>query len=905
MAAVRPPGVPHLDLALPDASYVTGRVTESGTATALAGVTVTAGYTILGGISQESEAVTDATGTFRVVLPMSCSLTTLSARRDGFLGCEDAAIAHAAVEMPEGATIVRDLAMRRGAALTGLVTGPDGPVAEAAAQVRVGDHEESTTTGRDGRYRFGALPAGPAVVVVLRRGLVQKDAPPGVQIPAEGGATCDIVLVAGGTSAKGDVTDAAGAPIEGARVTIVGDEHSLPVVTGKDGAFEVKGLDPGASTGLRASKEGFTPVEQWAEVPAEGAGAPRHMVLHRPRHVRGRVRSASGAPLADAYVQAGDAADGSGVSIEWQSLSMKRHPVLADGSFDVELEEDRDEVCVHAAAAGFARASSAAVRWSEDGAAPFVELVLQPAHSLSGVVRSTSGAPLPGANVAVFPRTGPDDEDQECVGAWGPAIVAVTDAAGRFTVADLAPGWWGVAAWSEQTLRGKAKAEVPCATEVVVTAKPSRSISGSLAFEDGGPVAGASVLARSDEAGEFRAVTDARGAFRVAGLPDGAFTLSASPGASSRANFVVATLEGVEAGASGVALTVARGLSIAGVLRWSDGRAADGVAVYFVAEGPGERPAGAAAYSRSDGSFEGVGLVGGRWTLHLCGYDHGGEVNCRYEGVPAGRSDVSIALPRRAEVSGSLVDETGRPLAGVPLRAVAEIHGPAAGRDVSEIGVDTGEDGTFSFWGLDSTRYRIQISRGEGVTLIDPEPLRPGSGPVRLVAKAGESITGSVSDGEGKPFAGVTVYAYVGDDGSFVRFGRTGADGSFEVRGLLPDTAITVSLESEDLLAFEPVPARSGTRGLKIVAARGLEITGVLLSAAGERVGGTTVFLTRTEGTSYAATTAEDGSFRFRGLPPGEWKATAQIDGRNGSGIRSAGTVRSGDRDVTLRAAAD
>ena len=211
----------------------------------------------------------------------------------------------------------------RGGRVVGTVTRWDGrPVPGQVIEVETDAGPGGTaTTGPDGTFAIGGLPAGPAVV--LRRGFpgdVESVEKRPVAIPEGGEVRVDFRL---GTTVEGAVTRA-GVPVSGARV-VVGHVSVDPAEpwrsgwsagaawTGPDGRFVVPSVPPGRATvvvdagGQRSTRMIDVPEGERVEV-----------AVHLPtRPVRGVVRAAeSGEPLPGASVHASPTDGARGTSMQ-------------------------------------------------------------------------------------------------------------------------------------------------------------------------------------------------------------------------------------------------------------------------------------------------------------------------------------------------------------------------------------------------------------------------------------------------------------------------------------------------------------------------------------------------------------------------------------------------------------
>jgi hypothetical protein len=119
---------------------------------------------------------------------------------------------------------------------------------------------------RDGFFETGAIGGGRYRIVVRADG---EDARVGVSAPIEAGTRDVRIPVRAGETIAGVVRDAAGEPVEGARVALRGSFTYRHVLTPHEGAFAFRGLPPGRYR-LRASVDGPPAATVEREVEAGG-----------------------------------------------------------------------------------------------------------------------------------------------------------------------------------------------------------------------------------------------------------------------------------------------------------------------------------------------------------------------------------------------------------------------------------------------------------------------------------------------------------------------------------------------------------------------------------------------------------------------------------------------------------
>ncbi|MFN7134928.1 MAG: carboxypeptidase regulatory-like domain-containing protein, partial [Myxococcales bacterium] len=292
------------------------------------------------------------------------------------------------------------------------------------------------------------------------------------------------------------------------------------------------------------------------------------------------------------------------------------------------------------------------------------------------------------------------------------------------------------------------------------------------------------------------------------------------------------------------------GEAISGTVLDSAGAPLGGAAVYARPKDPQRARDGDSATSAADGSFRLEGLRPGAYT-----------VDVRHEGfrsesleTKAPARDVTVVLDRGGGLRGTVLEEDGRPVAGVDVRANAldaSNHSSAHARSDAR--------GRFTLEGLADGEYALLAT--EAVTSDEEEPgvtrtatararVRKGTpGDVLLRFERGLEISGQVVDEAGAPVDGARVTAV---NAGATRGGadarraaaemtmssaRSGKDGSFTVAWLRPGAyRLTAGKEGfrPDLVRSDEIA--SGARGVRLVLKRVGMIRGRVVRSDGRPV---------------------------------------------------------------------
>ena len=388
-----------------------------------------------------------------------------------------------------------------------------------------------------------------------------------------------------------------------------------------------------------------------------------------------------------------------------------------------------------------------------------------------------------------------------------------TDQAGHFVLDALPPGAYAVAA-----AQGLAQARAHVRIE---PGKDPPEL--ALSLEDGGEIVG---VVRSEAEVPLRDVqvvavatgakvqqhSGADGRFRLCPLPPGVYELRFE----ASGYFPGSQTAQVEAGkTASVELVLQEGSRLTGVVVDEAGRPVEGARLDANLAQPPEEDACAAegrTRSKPDGTFVLAGLCAAPYELAVRHDDyrsHGANVEAPQDGV-------RVVLAKGLELSGTVVDEGGRPVAGAQV-IVAVKSAPSGAR------------GEFTIRGLKPGRQAVLASlrtdsgeRSAG-TLVE----LPAEAPVRLQFEAGAPISGKVVDAQGQPVAGALVILFpveppgprTGPSCSHsappgTQYARTDADGSFRWNWLKPG-AWYVGLHDS---GAEPLTVQAGASDVRLVA---------------------------------------------------------------------------------------
>ena len=601
-----------------------------------------------------------------------------------------------------------------------------------------GSHETATTTGSAGSARAVATHATAAA----------KPRP-------------DPKAIARGSIA-GTVTDeATRAPIAHAHVCVGGDSNELPeellrepfcTETDARGAFVVGNLLP-AEYSTSASAKTYRPAVHHPGGDHKrtsfrlAAGEHKTGIDLALRaggvEVTGVVSDLTGGPIGKAHVWA----DAGG----WRSRGALVATETDDqGAFSLWVAPG--ELALTATADGYADG------YETIHAPGKAELLLTPESSVAGtVVDATSGQPVEGARVMVGPTEW----------AWDGGATTFTDAQGTFRLTRLTPGRVVAVARTEHgygRTEGSTLVGLGQHVEgVVVKLFGARHVAGTVV------IAGTkttceqpSVSLREDTADRWISlVRQEDGSVAADGVLPGTYSVSVGcAGYQSRDTY--APIKLADKDATGLVWEVEAGSAIVGKVVTKAGEPVEGAEVWASTIGGAARAKGGwgGDTTQRDGHYELVGLKPGSYRIGVSS-DHGiGPKDGFKVDVAAGaKVEKDLVLDDAGAIKGSVVDASGKPVAGVRISARSTTGMWGWGDNNT-----SDEAGNFTIEGLRPGDYRVTAQRTWNDQLRKPGTtddskqgekvtVRPNAtASVKLVVESQTgSIKGVVIDSGGKP----------------------------------------------------------------------------------------------------------------------------------------------------------
>jgi protocatechuate 3,4-dioxygenase beta subunit len=955
VATVRIPNISVYDVVLKGTATITGAVTEKDSGKPVDSATVRA-WTWGNAGATVAEATTDATGKFSVMV-VEGMVNQILAEKDGWVAADDASRQQTPIQIREGETQTRDLKLRPGAKVTGVVRGPDGPLPGAKVWAHSGSNnmrwiQKSAATDADGRYEIGSLAPGRVLVRAEYAGYYVKDFPDQywvlmqqqgpspfkVEVTEGGTATKDIEMVRG-VAVEGRVEGPDG-PMSGVRVSTPTDWEG-GAVTGEGGTFRVEGVKPSANVQLYAVKEGFAPAATNKPFAVSSDKPTTDVVLKMVRvgTVRGTVTASDGGPLKDAQVKVSAWQDQGGDfrgSFYNPNSAGVAAPVRPDGSYEVPLGGMPSGKFMVTVTAVDRPSVSSDAQPIVDGQSDYtVNLTMDAGKDLQGtVVVKQGGAAVPGASVAIQSRSGRTRSMTMVNGMYmndtgGQTVWAVTDSDGRFSISHLAPGSYGVTATATGYVVGTSLVDLNATGVVTVEVEQELTIEGVVMYADRSPVEGAQINASRDAApnqptdqspgGVAWTTTGSGGRFRLTGLSSGLFRLNVSGDWQGSLNIRSKRSDPIAAGSTDVAIVVDAGGVIAGRVTDPQKKGLAGIWVFAMPEPKdGRVPDGAEqrnVRTRDDGTFS-VGGLTDVTTFQLNvqanqGWDvAGGSTlrNASLKGVAVGTANLEIVLEEGLTVSGTVVDADRNPVANTYLQC--QLLQPDGGGVRLSRNAMTDDKGAFTFGGLDAGDCQISLvdygGPGGSLVIENGDKIPAGSSGVQLRASKGLTITGTVVDEGNTPLKNVNVNA-MPTAGGRSRSGRSKDDGSYEITGLSAGVNYKLIANSPGRVIGKATDVAPGSAPVRLVCSKGLDAAGRVLDESNAPVRNGNLMLTLSNDGDYATWTQTDGdgNFKASGLVDATYDAQCINRASGKGGLRKCGSVKAGDTACTLTIVAD
>ncbi len=564
-------------------------------------------------------------------------------------------------------------------------------------------------------------------------------------------------------------------PLVGATVRLSRDGGDVSLLeTPVEGSVTSEPLEAGTYS-ISASAPGHEPtsLEPRELTPGETARVELTLVAGG-RLLTGQVTDASGGPIAGARIDAAKL----GAMVR-PSAAVASTQTGADGKYSLSVSEG--QLLVAASEPSYAPQS----RYVEVGANGAVaSFALVPGGVIEGIVRDEATREPIAAAVVTARR---DTAAMQLGERARQQAIAGKD--GRFRIAGLRPGAYELAGVAgarvsrAPTIVGLGVAEQ--VTDIEILVSRAATVRGIVLDENNAPAPGVGVtmFGRGGRGGEVEATSDAKGAFVLEGIGAGRYMLTGSGD-----DYVAMGATRVEVASQdidGVKVNVRRGAKITGHVE-----PRQVCEIKLEDDDDGGNPMHAISMiapttTKADGNFELKPVDLSKYIVSAkCG---SGAQGSKRITVAAGTNDVVVPVKGGASIAGTVVDRSGKPVAGITVMATpggdTERTTIVNGMVTSGEQTLTNAQGMFELRGLAAGPYRLgALDRGrpvptdgdESVTLAEGEKK---TGVKLSVERSDGVIRGVVTGPDGKPLADAWVSLHVGIDDLLDRANREGAGG--------------------------------------------------------------------------------------------------------------------------------
>jgi 5-hydroxyisourate hydrolase-like protein (transthyretin family) len=809
----------------------------------------------LSGVSGPAEATTDASGHYRVAHAASGPIhsVTLEHAAYGMRASRRGDLVPPAAVIPKEGELKYDITLARGVPVTGVVVDTEGK-AVAGATVALLKMSESGRTSLEEVKKVTADQAGRFVIPHVAEGTYGLEAKAEyatrrAQRTPNNQSQLTVDFFTDGQSPPPEqrlVVEATGTVtgrVEGADPAQYGGAINLNLQVGsvyrntstdQFGTFRLEHVPPTPETQVKSwnpalSSDPFAVVAgETVEVliGATDNGGFRVLVLDD-----------DGAPLPGAYVHL---MTESGVKGQLSTLRYARGGgrtvtdregrVLLPLSDNQRKNQSHEKWIVGATHLEYDLALSEAVGMPAAGDVVELELKLAAASTISGVVETAAGAPLPNVSVYAMPV-----KPKEAPFETRPQRYGTSDVDGRFVIHGVPDhGEYNIGAWKSGGSATQVKAGAG-ADDVRLVFNEKASITGFVRDEDGLPINQGRVYALIPTAGGKERKHGGwvqQGRFTLQGLEQGAYDIEVSPNSGRRSQgslvFETKRVGPVPTGTQDYLITVEYGDKVTGRVL-AGGKALGGAAVvampvtYDKKHRDRSHPT---TITNGRGEFTLRGVTGEvELVASAFGYKTAME-----RAVPGG-GPTTLMLDEGQRIAGKILKPDGTPVTNqwFNLRPLSEevnkrFHdlqvrmGRTYGHRAGFNGLSGRTDGRgkFELTGLEAGAYRIWLTSEHGVT---PEmTLTAGDDNVEVHLEPGLTIKGVIVQADGGPLqlqSGQSAWVNAQQSNRSLRGARPAGDGTFELRGMPPGN-ITLRVWAGNKYQYTTVEVAAGDQNVRI-----------------------------------------------------------------------------------------
>jgi hypothetical protein len=269
---------------------------------------------------------------------------------------------------------------------------------------------------------------------------------------------------------------------------------------------------------------------------------------------------------------------------------------------------------------------------------------------------------------------------------------------------------------------------------------------------------------------------------------------------------------------------------------------------------------------------------------------------------------VTVTLQPASDVRGRVVAEGGDPVAGAQVALLLERAGGGMAFQLMAGNASTGDDGRFVLEDVEPGSVRVSVS-ADGFLPYERSGVEVPAGRdvegLELVLRPGATVEGVVTAPDGRPAIGaaVRVVAEGSVEGNLGRFtmgaaeAESDGDGRYRLEGVEPGPRTLEATHERYDRGVASLEVRPGENRLDVRLGGGQEVSGRVIGAGGQPVAGATVALSppgmRWWSGERSATTDAAGLFEIPGVPDGTYDATAShpehAEGRSAAPVTVAG----------------
>jgi protocatechuate 3,4-dioxygenase beta subunit len=647
------------------------------------------------------------------------------------------------VVLNPGASIAGRLAQPNGQPVTGYSVNarPSSPAGAGSPGLMGARGGAMVPTDPDGGFVLEGLIPGTAYDLAIfgpgefrgdakKKSVVAPASDVGIEVAARGRITGRVVDAATGAPIT-DFESSIAPARSGGMVLVVrgpGESDRRTPFSSPEGAFVFEDVAPG-NWDVTVWAKTYQQARTGGVAVAAGETKTVEVKAARGLVIRGRVvDSKTGRGVQEATVSARDGGGSVGIFVLDPS-GAGGALTDADGRFEI-VDQAPGSYQLTARHALFPEGTARIVLDDKDGA---IDIPLVPGGTIGGVVISSQGAPLAGAEVGL---QNSGDGGGIRFGMEGQGTL--TDGAGRFRFDHLAAGRYKVGA----TLRNEGSPLLDVALgpgdareDIRLTLDAGATVRGTLKglseTERGGVMVGAQ--AAPDYFANSR--TNADGSFEFTGVPKGSVTLRATAGDMVLGATRTATREvQVNEGQTEVLTEIIfeEGLSISGTVM-RRGAPVSGARISAFTTATGRQASGR---TDENGGFRVLGLEAGRVTVVAFSENFGAQARQVLE--ITGDTTVDLVIPT-ARLGGTVVDD----VSGLPLESTVELQrsAPATpGTPSPRLAASTDTSGRFAFEDLDAVDYRITARRSAYESLTQTVKPSEAGEELRLALKRGSGL---------------------------------------------------------------------------------------------------------------------------------------------------------------------